>query len=61
MTLGFVWISLDSLVRIEPYQWVTRDFRWTFFRRLFFPTVARVETETSIVQGDVAELFMEKV
>jgi hypothetical protein len=27
MTVGFVWISLDSLVRIAPYQWVTRDFR----------------------------------
>jgi hypothetical protein len=36
-------------------------FSLDFFRRLFFPTVARVETETSIVQGDVAELFMEKV
>jgi hypothetical protein len=27
MTVGFVWIYLDSLVRIETYQWVTRDFR----------------------------------
>ena len=26
MTVGFPWISLDSLVRIETYQWVTRDF-----------------------------------
>jgi hypothetical protein len=26
MTVGFVWISLDSLVRIETYQCVTRDF-----------------------------------
>jgi hypothetical protein len=24
MSLGFPWISLDSLVRIETYQWVTR-------------------------------------
>jgi hypothetical protein len=23
--VGFPWISLDSLVRIETYQWVTRD------------------------------------
>src|SRR5579864_5715797 len=23
--LGFPWISLDSLVRLETYQWVTRD------------------------------------
>src|ERR1700727_2490323 len=26
-TVGLSWISLDSLVRIEPFQWVTRDFR----------------------------------
>jgi hypothetical protein len=24
MPIGFSWISLDSLVRIETYQWVTR-------------------------------------
>ncbi len=24
-TIGFPWISLESLVRIETYQWVTRD------------------------------------
>jgi hypothetical protein len=24
--LGFPWISLDSLVRIETFQWFTRDF-----------------------------------
>ena len=27
LTVGFPWISLDSLVRIETYQRVTRDFR----------------------------------
>src|ERR1700722_5110664 len=25
MRVGFPWISLDSLVRIETFQWVTRD------------------------------------
>jgi hypothetical protein len=25
MRVGFPWISLDSLVRIETYQWFTRD------------------------------------
>jgi hypothetical protein len=25
--IGFSWISLDSLVRIETFQWVTRRFR----------------------------------
>jgi hypothetical protein len=27
LNVGFPWISLDSLVRNETYQWVTRDFR----------------------------------
>jgi hypothetical protein len=27
IAIGFSWISLDSLVRIETYQWVMRDFR----------------------------------
>jgi hypothetical protein len=35
--IGFPWISLDSLVRIEPSQWVMRDFRWKFFPRGFSP------------------------
>jgi hypothetical protein len=26
MRVGFPWISLDSLVRIETFQWVTSDF-----------------------------------
>jgi hypothetical protein len=26
-TVGLSWISLDSLVRIEPFQWVARIFR----------------------------------
>jgi hypothetical protein len=29
--IGFAWISLDSLVRIETYQWVTMDFRKGIF------------------------------
>jgi hypothetical protein len=33
----FPWISLDSLVRIETYQWVTRDFRRKIFRGPFAP------------------------
>jgi hypothetical protein len=35
MRVGFPWISLDSLVRIETYQWVTRDFQQKFFPRAF--------------------------
>jgi hypothetical protein len=33
--VGFPWISLDSLVRIETYQWVTRDFQLKIFPRAF--------------------------
>ena len=29
--VGKAWISLDSLVRIETFQWVTSDFRWNVF------------------------------
>jgi hypothetical protein len=31
------WISLDSLVRIKPFQWVARDFRWKKFLSPFCP------------------------
>jgi hypothetical protein len=27
LRVGKAWISLDSLVRIEPFQWVMLDFR----------------------------------
>jgi hypothetical protein len=30
--VGFPWISLDSLVRIKTYQWVTRDKSEKVFR-----------------------------
>jgi hypothetical protein len=33
MRVGFPWISLDSLVRIETYQWVARDFPRKVFRK----------------------------
>src|SRR6185437_133328 len=33
--VGFPWISLDSLVRIVTYQWVTRDKRDKIFSRGF--------------------------
>jgi hypothetical protein len=35
MRVGIPWISLDSLVRIETYQWVVRDFPRRFFREPF--------------------------
>jgi hypothetical protein len=35
MEVGFVWISLDSLVRIETYQWVAREKPQKFFSVAF--------------------------
>jgi hypothetical protein len=35
LRVGKAWISLDSLVLIEPFQWVTRDFRSKNFSRPF--------------------------
>jgi hypothetical protein len=35
--LGY-WISLDSLVRIEPFQWLMLNFRWKFLPRGFSPS-----------------------
>jgi hypothetical protein len=35
--VGFSWISLDSLVRIVDFQWVTRIFHWKNFRAPFLP------------------------
>ena len=42
LRVGKAWISLDSLVRIETYQWVTRDFRWKKFRAPFYPRQHRL-------------------
>jgi hypothetical protein len=38
--IGLSWISLDSLVRIETYQWVTADFRENNFSRGPSPALA---------------------
>ncbi len=40
-TVGFVWNSLDSLVRNEPFQWVTSDPRPIFNSRGPFPRNGR--------------------
>jgi hypothetical protein len=41
--VGFPWISLDSLVRIETLQWVTRDSPRKKFRALFCRSTARCD------------------
>jgi hypothetical protein len=35
VSVGFPWISLDSLVRIETFQWVTRPEAGKLFSRAF--------------------------
>jgi hypothetical protein len=37
--IGFAWISLDSFVRIETFQWVAADFRAKVFRHALSPGV----------------------
>ena len=47
MRVGFPWISLDSLVRIETYQWVTR-YKWRkIFSRAFPPGLSDFGTGAS--------------
>jgi hypothetical protein len=47
--VGFIWISLDSLVRIETFQWVAREFRRKNFP-LAFP---RDSTRADMRAGDL--------
>jgi hypothetical protein len=56
--VGKAWISLDSLVRIVTYQWVTRDFRLKFFRRPFSLMSAALNRNRLVLARRRAELFM---
>jgi hypothetical protein len=56
--IGKAWISLDSLVRIETYQWVTRLFPEIFFppasggakrRRNGLPTIWQRRTDKLLI------------
>src|ERR1700679_2477543 len=44
MRVGFPWISLDSLVRIETFQWVTRHKAHKLFNSRFLPGVRSATT-----------------
>ncbi len=46
-TVGFVWNSLESLVRNEPFQWVTRDPRPIFNSCGPFPSTRSANTRPS--------------
>jgi len=46
--IRFSWISLDSLVRIETFQWVARVFRRRTFSRAEFPAIVSRATTASL-------------
>jgi hypothetical protein len=48
MSLGLSWISLDSLVRIETFQWVTRLEAGKTFSQPFFPGVEAPQREPAV-------------
>jgi hypothetical protein len=49
LRVGKAWISLDSLVRIEPFQWVTPDFRCKKFLATFAPAPEPRERQPTIL------------
>ncbi len=57
-TIGFPWISLESLVRIETYQWVTRDKSAKNFRGAFSLLLRRNRTaESPLARVDTGSLI----
>ena len=48
MSVGFPWISLDSLVRIETFQWVTRLEAGKLFSRAFSLALEAREQERAV-------------
>jgi hypothetical protein len=56
MPIGLSWISLDSLDRIETYQWVTGDFQLAIFR---WALAAPGGEKSEVLTCGGAELFME--
>jgi hypothetical protein len=57
--VGFVRISLDSLVRIETFQWVKRKNSERFFFTVFPSAFAARVWEQTILAYESAELSME--
>src|ERR1700720_3820777 len=65
MSVGFPWISLDSLVRIETFQWVTRLEAGEVFSRAFSLALRGARTGArGFGMGKrriIAQLFMPKL
>ncbi len=53
--VGKVWISLDSLVRIGTFQWVTRDIRRNIFPDAF-PAGIGVRSGFGVRKGEVGHM-----
>jgi hypothetical protein len=58
--VGLSWISLDSLVRIETFQWVTRDLSRFFFRYAFSLTLQSPRQALVVLGFGSAGLVMEQ-
>jgi hypothetical protein len=56
--VGFVWISLDSLVRIETYQWVTQDKPQKFFSLAFSAAAAAPQGARAVLARGSAGSLM---
>ena len=54
------WISLDSLVRIETFQWVTRLQARKSFSRALSAALAALERELAVLACGRAGLFIEQ-
>lgn len=59
MRVGFIWISLDSLVRIETFQWVTREFHHKNFSLAFPHGSPRAIESRRSLRGGRAKRFHE--
>jgi hypothetical protein len=57
--VGKAWISLDSLVRIEPFQWVTLEFSLEEISDALFRDKEVLGHEPASLAGRSAELLME--
>jgi hypothetical protein len=56
--VGLSWICLDSLVRIETFQWITRLEAGKLFSQPFSVALEAPEREPAVLACGRAQLFM---
>jgi hypothetical protein len=61
VAIGFVWISLDSLVRIETFQWVAPTKASRIFPTAFAVAKGPFEGQTTILQAEGTDRSWEKL